>query len=282
MGAESSGNTSYILDMTPETTSWYDPALEVGKSFSDPDAGVTITPLWANNSGAAVSVSLSSQPCLHVAPSISITPTQSADVPSGASVIYTVSITNNDATQCAASSFTLQANTPDAGWLVAFAAPVITLAPGASASTTLQITSPSSAVAGTYTVNVKASRNTSTGNETQSSATYTIAPPSTSEDISVATDKSSYVAREWVKTTARVRQNGTLLQGAKVVFTVKKPDGRTLKKTMATNKQGAAVFRFQLSQRDPVGTYRVTVQLNQANGGIAGFFTVAETNFSVQ
>jgi hypothetical protein len=38
-GAEASGNSSYLLGMTPETTSWYDPARTVGKTFTDPAEG---------------------------------------------------------------------------------------------------------------------------------------------------------------------------------------------------------------------------------------------------
>jgi hypothetical protein len=34
---------SFLLDMTPETTSWFDPALTIGRSFTDPWTGVTIS-----------------------------------------------------------------------------------------------------------------------------------------------------------------------------------------------------------------------------------------------
>src|SRR6266568_54590 len=58
---DNGGNDSYLLDMTPETYDLYtrDPALDVGKSYSDPDAGVTITTLSANGANAGVRVSLS-------------------------------------------------------------------------------------------------------------------------------------------------------------------------------------------------------------------------------
>jgi hypothetical protein len=60
-GSESSGNSGYLLDMTPESGSsiyddWQDPALVVGQSFSDPDSGVTITPLSVSSMSATVSV----------------------------------------------------------------------------------------------------------------------------------------------------------------------------------------------------------------------------------
>src|SRR5262249_43494972 len=63
--ADESGNTSYLLDMTPQTYDLYtrDPGLVFGQSFSDPEAGVTITTTWANSSNAGVSVSFSQPSC---------------------------------------------------------------------------------------------------------------------------------------------------------------------------------------------------------------------------
>jgi hypothetical protein len=56
-GSELSGNSSYLLDMTPETSSgWYDAALVAGQSFSDPDAGVAITTEAVTSTGATVAI----------------------------------------------------------------------------------------------------------------------------------------------------------------------------------------------------------------------------------
>jgi hypothetical protein len=63
VGTENGGNSSDLLDMTPATSSWNDPALEIGQSFYDPDAGVTIAPTWANGSNAQVSVSIEPLGC---------------------------------------------------------------------------------------------------------------------------------------------------------------------------------------------------------------------------
>jgi len=61
---EESGNTSYLLDMTPETYYLYttDPALIVGQSFYDPESGVTITTRWADGNTAGVEVSVGTAP----------------------------------------------------------------------------------------------------------------------------------------------------------------------------------------------------------------------------
>lgn len=53
---------AYLLDMTPGSGSlnyldWLDPALGTGKSFDDPNAGVTVTAEWVTATAAAVTVS---------------------------------------------------------------------------------------------------------------------------------------------------------------------------------------------------------------------------------
>jgi hypothetical protein len=58
---EGSGNSSYLVDMTPASGSttyldWSDPALTVGETFTDPQTGMTITPNWVTATAAAVTV----------------------------------------------------------------------------------------------------------------------------------------------------------------------------------------------------------------------------------
>jgi hypothetical protein len=63
LGSESGGDTSYLLDMTPNSLDIdiLDPALAVGQSFTDPDAGVTMTTESVTTSGATVTVSFNRQ-----------------------------------------------------------------------------------------------------------------------------------------------------------------------------------------------------------------------------
>lgn len=50
------GNPSVALDMTPETESWYDPALVVGKTFVDPIQGIIIEPVQTTENSILVNV----------------------------------------------------------------------------------------------------------------------------------------------------------------------------------------------------------------------------------
>jgi len=97
IGTDASGNSSFLLDMTPATSVaywWYDPALAAGQTFTDPDTGTTITASWVNSAGAGVAVkfgkpatnspalSLStSQPTYARGQTASITARSTSDVP---------------------------------------------------------------------------------------------------------------------------------------------------------------------------------------------------------
>ena len=101
-------NGVYLLDMTPATSSWSDPALPVGATFQDAAGKVSITPTGLNAANAIVSVTVAGASCVRLAPTVTITPAQQQGPP-GTTVTYTVSLQNNG-TGCGASVFALQAN----------------------------------------------------------------------------------------------------------------------------------------------------------------------------
>ena len=177
-GSPSNGNSSYLLDMTPASASqnwsdWSDPALVVGRNFFDPDSGVTISTVSVGSTGAVVSVNFASPACVHAKPSVTISPSQGPMVLAGTAVTYTVSVTNNDPSNCLASSFALQATLPT-GWQAAIATSTLTLNPGMSASTNLTVASPITASRGTYSFSVSATNTAAPTFTASSTATYVI------------------------------------------------------------------------------------------------------------
>lgn len=174
----SNGDSSYLLDMTPASalqnwSDWSDPALVVGQSFYDPDSGLTIAPVSVSNMGAVVSVTFAAPACVHANPSLTISPSQSKAVLAGTAVTYTVSVMNNDPSTCAVSSFALRA-TPPSGWAAAFASSTLMLNPGMRTSTTLRVTSPTTASRGTYSFGVSAANAAAATFTASSTATYVI------------------------------------------------------------------------------------------------------------
>ena len=109
---------------------------------------------------------------------------------------YTVSVTNKDSAACNDASFDLLAAAP-AGWTAAFASGSLTLAPGASGSTTLEVTSPASAADGFTDIIVTAENGADPTFAASGSVTYVVSaavnqPPvavgdgaTTEEDVAV-------------------------------------------------------------------------------------------------
>lgn len=154
---EESSNTSFLLDMTPETYDLYtrDPALTFGRSFTDADAGVTITAVSGDQNSAVVTVSMGTQSCVRSNPSINFTPAQGPWVNAGTAVTYNVTVTNNDGAACSSNSYNLSANTLS-GWDASFSTASLSLAPGQSSSSVLTVSSANSAADGFYDINVSA------------------------------------------------------------------------------------------------------------------------------
>ena len=173
LGSPSNGNSSDLLDMTPSTSSWSDPALDVGQSYSDPNAGVAMTVLSVSSAGASVSVTFSgSTSCVRANPTVALSPTTQS-ITAGNSANDTVTVTNNDSSACTASSFNLAAAVPS-GWTASLGGSTLTISPGATGSTTLQVTSPSTATGGSYNVSVTATNSSSSTYSGSASATISI------------------------------------------------------------------------------------------------------------
>ena len=273
-GTEGYTVDEYLLDMTPETSSFSDSALVVGRSYNDPNLNVTITPLSVGSTGASVGVSFGPQPCVQINPSMTLLPSASQWVSAGATVTYTVSVTNNDSGGCTASNFDLQATVPS-GWTTVLASPSLNISPGASVTATLQVTSPTQATDGFYNVGVNAANSSNSNYAASTTATCVVV---STLGVTVSTDQSSYTRTQTANITASVSGAGSAVSGATVMFTVTKANGSMVMGTAATGANGSAVYSYRFNKkRDPVGAYQVTATANL--GGVSGSGT---TGFAVR
>lgn len=227
---EESSNTSYLLDMTPETYQLYpeDPALTFGKSFTDPEAGVTIQADWGDSSTASVTVTYGgTQPssCTRANPTLSLSPNQSQWVAAGTTVTFNVTVTNNDSSGCSNNSYSL-ANSVPAGWGYNWSKTSVSLAPGSSATASLTVTSSSSAIDGFYNIPVTAS---SGSYSASGSVTYVVDNPVSANTAPIAKNDSS-----------------STQQGSSITIPVlnndSDPDGDTLRVTSVAGVNGSAVI----------------------------------------
>ena len=271
-GSESSGQLTYLLDMTPATPSWYDPALTVGQSFTDNDARVTIATLSADAAGALVSVTIAAEPCVRANPTVTVTPSQSSWMSSGGTATYTVSVRNNDGNSCGSSVFNGQATVPS-GWASTVSASAID--PGSTATTSVQVTSPVGAVDGYHSITVRSNNSANTSFSGAAQATYALV---SALSVSNTATQSTYPRNQTATVNATVKAAGAAVAGATVGFTLTKSNGTTVTSTTTTASNGVATFKYTFNKKkDPTGTYQVRAQAS-ANG-VSGVGTV---NFTVK
>ncbi|MFC3530803.1 Ig-like domain-containing protein [Vogesella facilis] len=180
MATEGDGDSSDLLDMTPASNSniayeWNDAPLAVGKTYTDAN-GVSMTVLSADSTGAAVSVSTTGQvtpSCVRANPTVTLTSSQSGSATPGSAANYTLSVTNTDGSACSGSTFNLASVVPS-GWSGSLGAASLTLAAGASGSTTLTVTSATTASNGSYSINANASNVSQSGYQGTASASFSV------------------------------------------------------------------------------------------------------------
>ena len=270
-GSDTNPQDIYLLDMTPATASWYDAALMPGQSFSDLAAGVGITTVSAGSSGAWVQISVNGQPCSHVNPTLSVSPSRSGWLVSGASYTYAASITNNDAAGCSAADFNVRASVPS-GWSVNSA--TLNLAPGATTSVPITVTSVVGTSDGNYGVGLSVSNASDSTRTASASATYTIA---TRLNVVDTPSSTKYSRTQKATVTATVSVLGSPVANATVSFSMTKPDGSVVTQSAVTGANGVATFIYSFNKRtDPTGTYRVT-----SNSNASGLGGTGSTSFSV-
>lgn len=276
-GTNGVANSSNLLDMTPETLSWSDSPLAIGKSFHDTELGLTVSPLSGDGAKASVSVTMGPVSCVRSTPTMTMSPSQSQWKTPGSIATFTATLTNNDNAGCAPSIFSMQAFVP-VGWTAVFSNLSPSVAPGSSVSTSMSVKSAATAVDGFYTMTARGS-DAATGRAVAARATYVV---KSSIETSVQTDQLSYSTLAAVNITTSVRASGAAVPGASLTVVVTAPVLRQRTKittlTTTTNANGVGVVRLQLKKGSAKGTYRV-----ESRASLSGSLTSqATTSFIVQ
>jgi len=275
------GTRSYseMLDMTPDSDlgsyDRQDPALEQGRSFNDPAAGVTLTTSWIDSQKAQVDVQFgggTGSTCTQAAPSVKVGAPATQWGQAGQSLSYQVTLSNNDSAACSSRSFNLQSSKPS-GWSSQFASASLSLAPGQSASTSLSVTSASSAAAAYYDLSV----NTTQAPTSSATLTYVV-EAGASNNAPVAVDDPvslSSIAPITIAVLANDSDaDGDVLsivafsQGAK--GSVKLNGDGTLTYTPAKSFKTADQFGYSISDGQSTASATVTISLQSSSGSTGG------------
>lgn len=280
-------DSSYLLDMTPGTTSWSDAALVAGKSFTDPQSGLKIATVSAGAAGARVSVTFPSASCTRAAPKVTITPGDTAWTSAGASVTYTVTTQNQDSCGCSPTNYDVSAAVP-AGWS-ATNARTPSVAPGGTSTASVLVTTPSTATAGFYPVTMKAANVSAPAMADATAGTVAVestgyvppAPvPPSAISAAVSTDRAGYSLPRWgtayATATTKVTAGGAAVGGAAVAVEVRDPGGKVSTLYGTTGSTGVAAVAYAIRSTSLRGTYKVTARAT-GNGSTAS----ATTSFTV-
>jgi hypothetical protein len=268
-------DSSYLLDMTPATASWSDPALVAGQTFTDPQTGLAISALSAGSTGALVSVAFPPSACTRAAPKMTVSPTGTVWTSAGSTTTYTLSVTNQDSCTCAATTFDVGGTVP-AGWS-ATAARTASIVPGASASSALSVTVPAGTPANFYPVAINGTNSSASAMTTSVARTIAIG---TAVSVAVASDSATYTPPPQphksisATITSTVTNAGSALAGAAVTVTVTDPKGSTSTLAGTTNASGVAAVGYTIRRRaNPSGTY--TVVSRATSGSLVGSGTTS-------
>ena len=261
-GNSANGDSAYQIDLDP-LTSTFDAVLDPGQTFSDAAAGMTITTISADGSGAWIQVSYAGQPCTKATPSVSLSPASSVTSPLVTSA-YTLTVRNNDDAACSSASFDLGMAVPS-GWVWSAAQPAIAVAPGSTAGTTLYVTPPDGAN-GPNNLTAMAARADGSGPSGSTAVTLTVA--SSLEMTLRTTGGNQYQA------SATLSAGGNPVAGVVVTFKITDPRGAVSTVSGTTNAFGTATIKGRLKGKDPRGTYHVLASATSGNlsGSAAGSF----------
>ena len=149
-------------------------SLDAGQSWSDPVNGITVSSQGVSGSTASVSVAFGGATCTRQAPTLAVAPASQSGAP-GASLGYTLSLTNNDSAACPSAGFSL-AQTLPSGFSGSLATTSVSLAPGASTSVAWSVASSTSSPDAVYTLDASATASAS-GSSAATHASYTVVSP---------------------------------------------------------------------------------------------------------
>ena len=184
----STGTYTHLLDFTPETSSWTDPALLPGSTWTDPYTNVRLTVDAATAAGVTVSVQYTPVPCVRAPPTVEFDTWYDYASPGG-QVESGVTVTNHDTVGCAMSTFDLATSLP-AGWPTSNLPASITLEPGKQRFFYFGKQVPEATPYATYTVDLTVTRGTESVTVDD---TLDVIAPCTTQPIQVFFDRGSQV-----------------------------------------------------------------------------------------
>lgn len=126
-------------------------AVADNETYTAQNAFFTLTQLSHTATTATFRIDRAAGSCTRAAPTASMSPTTATVTVLPASKAYTLTLTNRDSSACTATSFAIGGTVPG-GWGATYAPTSLSLAPGASATSTVTVSVPAGVANATYAI----------------------------------------------------------------------------------------------------------------------------------
>ncbi|QSQ20426.1 hypothetical protein JY651_34990 [Pyxidicoccus parkwayensis] len=181
------GSYTHLLDFTPGTLSWQDPAFLPG-TWTDPYTNLRLSVDGATPAGVTVSVHYEPVPCVRAPPTVTFDTWYDYAAP-GWQVDSGLSITNNDTVGCPTSTFELSTSMP-AGWPTTNLPASVTVEPGKQRFLYFSKQVPEGTPYATYTVDLTVARD---GESITADDTLDVIAPCQTSPVEVRFERGSQV-----------------------------------------------------------------------------------------
>jgi hypothetical protein len=248
--------------------------LDDAGNYSDTTNGITVTQVSHAADRATVQIQVPGSgggSCTQSAPSLALSPSSQTGA-AGNTLAYTVTLSNKDNSYCATSTFNLAGAVP-AGWTGSVSPASLSVAPGASGTATLSVTSPATVAAATYSAQVNVSDAASGAHAASGSASYVVqAPVCTRSAPSITftpTSRSGTAGTSMSYTVAIANRDNSNCAASSINLTGAVPAGwaSTFSPTTMSLSPGAtsnATFVVTPPAATAAGTYNVQVNTSDA------------------
>lgn len=249
---------SRLIDATPATPDFTDAALPVGATFTDPATNISIKTVSVGSTGATVSVTLgTTASCVRANPTVGALPKNQNGSPAQA-LSFTLTVQNNDTAACGSSTFGLTSSGPS-GFTQTPASSQVSVAPGASVTVPVTITSTNSVTAGFYAFTNTVKNNAATSYVANADLTYTI---STADTIAPTVTLSSPANGSTIagKTVIAATSNDNVAVASMEIWI----DGQL----RASNTSGSISYTWNVNKRVTKGTHTIIVKAYDTSGNL--------------
>ncbi len=262
---QTSAYASGFHDIKDLSTNGYYPAVngyDLATGWGTFIADALITNLGAGNNPPPPPV------CTRANPSLSISPTSKQGV-AGTALSYTLSLTNKDSAACSSATFNLTATTP-AGFSSAFSQSSLNIAPGQSATSSIKVTSASSAKVGNYKFSVQAKNSAQPTYISSVSATYSVAKNAKSTlKLSLSPSNATFYHGSKIPGLFSIHLQSGSESLANIPLEIEVKGPRSFSKSQRTASTGYSYFPLFLNNRLPIGQYNLNVSAEYQGDSIS-------------